>query len=423
MKMDPTTNGAHLRTDAGICGRPLRLALYSHDAMGVGHVRRNLLIAQSLSESPVHATSLMLCGVHEATSFAAGNGIDCMTLPSLRKYGNDDYRPRDLKLTGESVCAIRKATLQSALLAFEPDILLVDKLPRGLKGELHDVIPMLRKFGTKIVFGMRDILDSVERVGKEWKRQDNAAYIQEHYDQVWIYGSPEVYDPIAEYQLGEIGDQVRYTGYIDQRVRLDYASPITDVTDEQREACRDGILCTVGGGEDGRDLALAFAQAELPHGMKGLLVAGPLMLPRDRMHVEALVKQRSDMHFLGSVREADLLTQTAARVICMGGYNSTLSVVSFEKSALIVPRVSPRLEQHMRASRFAELGLVDFLHPTELTSDRISAWLENSESNAKPRREQLNLNGLRNITQYVSDLMTARRQPMAPPLITPEVSI
>ena len=28
--------------------RTVRVALYSHDAMGVGHVRRNLLIAQTL---------------------------------------------------------------------------------------------------------------------------------------------------------------------------------------------------------------------------------------------------------------------------------------------------------------------------------------------------------------------------------------
>ena len=30
----------------------LRIALYSHDTMGIGHMRRNLLIAQTLARGP-----------------------------------------------------------------------------------------------------------------------------------------------------------------------------------------------------------------------------------------------------------------------------------------------------------------------------------------------------------------------------------
>src|SRR3954467_2843526 len=51
----------------------------------------------------------------------------------------------------------------------------------------------------------------------------------------------------------------------------------------------------------------------------------------------------------------------AAGVFAMGGYNPLCEVISLDKRALIVPRTEPRLEQYIRASRAAKLGLVAML--------------------------------------------------------------
>ena len=51
----------------------------------------------------------------------------------------------------------------------------------------------------------------------------------------------------------------------------------------------------------------------------------------------------------------------AVGVVAMGGYNTFCEVLSLDKRALIVPRTEPRLEQFIRASRAAELGLVGML--------------------------------------------------------------
>ena len=54
----------------------IRIALYSHDTMGIGHVRRNLLIAQALAAPPLSATVLLIAGVREANEFALPPGVD-----------------------------------------------------------------------------------------------------------------------------------------------------------------------------------------------------------------------------------------------------------------------------------------------------------------------------------------------------------
>ncbi|MBV9634936.1 MAG: hypothetical protein JOZ40_09935 [Methylobacteriaceae bacterium] len=55
------------------------------------------------------------------------------------------------------------------------------------------------------------------------------------------------------------------------------------------------------------------------------------------------------------------LMARAAGVVAMGGYNTFCEILSFDKPALIVPRTTPRLEQHIRAQRAAELGPVAML--------------------------------------------------------------
>ena len=74
-----------------------RIALYSHDTVGLGHLRRNLLIAKTLSSPPLNAQVLIIAGSTEANVFSKPRGVDCITLPALRKeaYG---YESRSLDI-------------------------------------------------------------------------------------------------------------------------------------------------------------------------------------------------------------------------------------------------------------------------------------------------------------------------------------
>jgi len=65
--------------------RKCRVALYSHDAMGIGHVRRNLLIAEALIATSRCTSALIIAGAREAAAFSLPAGVDCLTLPSVGK--------------------------------------------------------------------------------------------------------------------------------------------------------------------------------------------------------------------------------------------------------------------------------------------------------------------------------------------------
>ena len=73
---------------------PLRIALYSHDTMGLGHARRNGLIARALASAPLGAEVLLITGAREAGTFPLPPGVDCVTLPAYRKGRDGHYTAR-----------------------------------------------------------------------------------------------------------------------------------------------------------------------------------------------------------------------------------------------------------------------------------------------------------------------------------------
>jgi predicted glycosyltransferase len=88
----------------------------------------------------------------------------------------------------------------------------------------------------------------------------------------------------------------------------------------------------------------------------------------------------------------------------MGGYNTTCEVLSFEKRALIVPRVQPRREQWVRAQRLASLGLLDVLHPDEINPRKLTEWL--AKDGAAPQiRTRVDLNGLNRLPQLLEEAL------------------
>ena len=142
----------------------MRIALYSHDTMGLGHMRRNLAIARSLSSSSLKPDVLMIAGANIATGFAMPTGVDCLTLPGLYKDIHGNYSCRSLGLDLSELTALRTRTICTALHSYSPDVLIVDNVPRGVNNELDETLEMMAKRpDTYCVLGLRDILDELAR--------------------------------------------------------------------------------------------------------------------------------------------------------------------------------------------------------------------------------------------------------------------
>ncbi len=390
--------------------RKLRVVLYSHDTMGLGHMRRNILMAQALANSDLSVSVLLIAGAHEASYFRMPTGVDCLTLPALRKEANGQYRSRHLDVSVQKLTDVRAKSICAALEAFEPDVFIVDKEPLGANGELELTLKRLRNRGyTRFVLGLRDVLDKPISVSRKVRcescmsKEDD---IRNYYDAVWIYGDPNIYDLASECGFSpDIVEKVDYTGYFDQQQWLESSRHKEFKIPWDSGTYNSLVACMVGGGQDGADVALAFAKATLPQETCGVVVTGPCMPQEAQRKLHHIASFHSGLHIIEFLSEPVLLTSRADKIISMGGYNTICEVLSFKKQALIVPRVKPRLEQFVRAERLNNLGLLDILHPNELNPGTLTDWMAQDFKKNLPVRDRIDLNGLKRLPGMLEELL------------------
>ena len=344
--------------------RAPRILLYSHDTFGLGHLRRNLAIAGRLSHALPGVSLLLLSGSQAVQQFVLPPGADIIKVPTVTKMGHEHYVAQGLTITPSEVLALRQGLILQTVMSFEPDLLLVDHAPLGMRGELRPALEYVRAHlpQSQVVLGLRDILDDPAVVCRTWREQAVYAALETFYDRLLIYGVPEVCDPITAYELpAPVAARTSFCGYIR---RDDPITPADEVRQDIGLGADDPlVLVTAGGGGDGMPLLQAYVQAlrleQAP--WTSLLVTGPFLPGAERGRLETLCCGLSSVVIRPFERDVPSLMHAADAVVTMGGYNSLCEVTGSGTRALVIPRTSPRTEQLLRAQAFARLGLVDLL--------------------------------------------------------------
>jgi predicted glycosyltransferase len=343
----------------------LRFLFYSHDGVGLGHVRRNLAIAHALTASAPEASIVLVTSVDEPASLGVPANVDIVKLPGLRKLGNERYASRRLRISSHEIRDLRAALLEATVASFEPTVVLVDKHPLGAAGELRPALEALRAMGGRAVLGLRDVLDDRNTVVQEWARYGLARRIAEHYDRVLIYGTQAVFDSVSEYELpSRVRKRTRYCGYVVNPLQDD-ASVDVPPTWPSSTPGRPVVLATAGGGEDGYPLLASFIEAARGAPWDGVVVAGPQSIPGER---RTLRRMATEAGVAFSTFVPDLVHALAAvdALVCMGGYNTLAEAAASGVPTVCVPRTKPRTEQLIRARAFARMGLLRVIEVGQL---------------------------------------------------------
>lgn len=387
--------------------RRTRVVLYSHDTLGFGHLRRNMLLAGALRRLDPAPDVLMIAGMAEAGAFRRPEGVDMLTLPAYGKRADGSYHARSLALDLAELARLRGDIIRGAMLAYDPDLVIVDNVPRGAQSELDRALSALRKRGrARIVLGLRDVIDAPETVRAQWLQRRNFAAVRDWFDEVWIYGDPNFFDLIAEYGFGgAFAAKARFMGYLDPRARL--AGDARDAVPAPQGAPY--VLCAVGGGRDGAALCEAFARAALPAGHRGVILTGTQMPAPARARLEARIAARPDMALIDFLPEPLPLMRGAARIIAMGGYNTVTEALSLRRPTLIVPRSAPRREQLLRAERLASQGAIGMIRAERLSAQGLSDWMAGPPPCAERGRSMLDMTGLDRVRERAAALIGAPR--------------
>ena len=336
-----------------------RVLIYSHDSFGLGHLRRCREIAHSLVASDSDVSVLILSGSPIIGSFDFRGRVDFVRIPGVIKLRNGEYTSLNLHIDIEHTLAIRASIVECTAKIFDPHLFLVDKEPLGLRGEVRSTLAMMKVRGTPCVLGLRDVMDDPALLAAEWRRKNVLPALSAYYDDIWIYGLPQFYDPLAGIELPDsLRKKMTFTGYLNRHVPE--TAPIF-VPDKISDPF---LLVTVGGGGDGEEiidwvLSAYETDPDLPD--PALLVLGPFMGSKHQAEFLHRTNRLANVEAITFDTHIESLMARAKAVVCMGGYNTFCEVLSFDKRALIVPRTVPRKEQYIRATRAQELGLARML--------------------------------------------------------------
>jgi predicted glycosyltransferase len=339
------------------------MLIYSHDSFGLGHLRRCRAIAQSLVAYRDDLSILIIAGSPFVGSFSFSPKVDFIRVPGVVKVGNENYQPHSPGMSIDDLMSIRSAVILETARAYKPDIFLVDKEPLGLRGEVEPTLNLLRSMGKLLVLGLRDVMDEPARLQAEWERKRALPALESLYDHIWIYGLPDICDPLAGIDVSErVRQKARFTGYLRRGKTPSGSYPPQYHLEEPY------LLVTTGGGADGAQLVdwvLRAYEYDRTLEIPAKIVLGPFMGSSQQTGFMERVARLKHVEAVTFEANMELLIQKAIAVVAMGGYNTFCEILSFDKRALIVPRTVPRAEQYIRAFRAAEMGLVSMLMPDE----------------------------------------------------------
>ncbi len=385
-----------------------KVLLYSHDTYGLGHLRRNLVIARELLGADRPPRVVLASGSPVIDQVTRPGSLECVQLPPVVKTGADEYRSVDPHLGISLVRRARSAVLMDVVARWQPDVILVDHAPQGMKGELLPVFDQLavRSPRTKVVLGLRDILDDPQRVRATWRADGVYDTLEEIYDRILVYGERDVFDLVDAYRIpARVASRVEYCGYVTgdrpgQSLRPRGLSPDGEY-----------VLGTVGGGGDGVEVLVATAHVAARAGIGAVLCTGPLMSESDqRVLREATVSAPATV-IVEHLQDMAAVASGARCVVSRGGYNSLCELVNLGVPTVVVPRAWPRREQLLRASAFAARGLVHLVEPGDDTlADRLTDAVTAATLPCHPILRALDLQGRLRVTSALAHIVVAGGQ-------------
>ena len=265
------------------------------------------------------------------------------------KLRSGEYTSLNLHLDVEQTLKLRGSIIRHTAEMFEPDLFIVDKEPMGLRGEVLETLEMLKPRGTRLVLGLRDVLDEPRLLEPEWQRKNVLPALRDLYDEIWVYGLPQICDPME----GIAADQLRK-----KMIYRDIAPRVPSTAQAALPEITTGLHgVTTGGGGEGRRSSKGAARLQsdpllYPPGAAGL---GRQQPERPAEFMDARRAEASTRSTFPALEAWCALRGRGA----MGGYNRRRSV-SMTSARSFVPRTEARLSSTSAFAR-GKAGLISML--------------------------------------------------------------
>ena len=371
----------------------MKIVVYCQHVLGVGHLHRAIELCRTFT---AHEVLLVTGGPPVGVKLPAN--VHQMQLPALKMdsdFGGLSTVDPDLDL--EEVKRQRKELLHGLFLADRPDCLITELYPFGRKAFRFELDPLLKTIKDSpdlhcgVFSSVRDILVEKDNAAKHEARV--VKLLNRYFDGVFIHADPQLVRLEETFgRFNEIKVPLIYTGYI-----ASHPSPGARRYLRQKLGLAEDeilIVASAGGGQVGMKLLQATVSAvhlvTRRMSLKLVVFTGPFMARENRRRLRQMAGDWATIEtfsneFLSYLAAADLS-------ISMGGYNTTMNILSTQVPALVLPFAQNR-EQHLRAGRLAARQALTVLADEDLAPDRLAAKIMATIDRPMRKRNTFDLDG------------------------------
>jgi predicted glycosyltransferase len=343
--------------DAGRSRQKRALFFVFDGGTGLGHLRRLSCIAKHLQGD---FACLLVTGHRAAANWFVPPECEYVHIPAWDSLLEEKaaYWGRIPFMQGspDAATAFRRQMLHGVVEAFQPDLIIVDHLPLGMREELSSIIeqtPCLKYLVTRAIQNETENLDQLLLTGPARHS------IELFYHRVFVAIDQNIFDLCDQYpQLAGLSEKFCNVGYIIEPVT---ALHISECRRERGLSASDvWAVASAGGGQHGEhlidascNLAINFPQVafDIVIGPRSNLLCDSIggitaRPPNLRLHRE--LPSLAHMHAAADI------------VISSGGYNSLLEALQGNARIICVPsRKDERDEQYVHATKLGSHASID----------------------------------------------------------------
>jgi len=379
--------------------RSRSLICYCQHSVGVGHLVRTMALVEELKH---WYKVTLVSGGHFPDSFKIPDAITFVQLPALRLNAEEQLEAVQTDMPLHKVMLERKRKMLEVFKSVRPDIFLTDYFPFGKKEFVGELLPVLKlaRQSEKPVFvacSLRDILEPKSNLKKQ-ALDLGVPVSNSFYDAVLVHADPKVIRLEKSYALyKQLKLPIHYTGYVTRQMSATY-----HIQNASKK-----VVLSIGGGKVGEDLLHLILKVFRGHPelrkLELTIITGPNFPENAR---NRLIKEH-DLNGLVVKKQVPDLTEEWADAlfsISMGGYNTTMELLSFGIPALVIPFHNERnSEQLIRSKRLHDLGMLRMLDMSEVSIKQVEKAVVGMLSFI-PKRRDLDLNGVVQSVELLEDL-------------------
>ena len=419
-----------------------KIMIYCQHLAGMGHLVRCREIMQALVAD---FDVCFVCGGQAVPQIQLPDGVEMVYLPALLQKG-DQIVSMDEGYSLVTIKEKRKVVLLETFERFQPDCLITECFPFSKLSMKDELTPLLEEAKSvnrpvRVVCSVRDLImtQPLPEGVRERREAKVQRLINRFYDAVLIHSDPsfqQLEDCFSS--VSSLKCEIVYTGYVAQPLPISQSVAIGGQSLALNDSSGEGengnlsypdiegpywspsIVASAGGGRHGYPLLSAVIAAS-PLIMERFahhiyVFAGPFMPEEDFCQLKQVAKDKPNVtlrrctsRFLDYLNQADLS-------ISLGGYNTTMNLLSTGVRSLLLPSLNPSQtdEQRIRGEKLASMGVVNLLSAEDLNPERLTGVIASAMSQ-QPAPHGINLQGAMSTAAYLRSLLLLKESTLMQP--------